>query len=80
MQSILLFLRQRRSALKWLFLGSAAASVIFDCFAPRHSTHFWGDTVNGFWALFAFVGCIGMIALFKGVYHVWLMKEPNYYD
>ena len=80
MLKILVYLRQRAAMLKWFFFGAAGAAVIFDCFAPRHGSHFWGDAINGFWALFAFFGCIAMIALFKGIYHLWLMKEPDYYD
>lgn len=80
MTRLLIYLRQRTTALKYIFFLGCAATVVFDCFAGRHHAHFWGDGIRGFWALFAFFGCLSMIALFKGIYHVWLMKEPEYYD
>lgn len=80
MASFLTRLRNHPIALKFLLLGSVAVAVVFDCFADRHQAHFWGDDLRGFWAVFAFVGCILMIALFKGIYHVFLMKDNNYYD
>ncbi len=80
MQRFLTYLRQHHSALKWVFLGAVAFSVVFDCFVERHHPHFWGDHIFGFWSMFAFAGCVLMIALFKGIYYAWLMKETNYYD
>lgn len=80
MLKFLTFLRRHPTVLKGMLLGSVMASVVFDCFAARHEAHFWGDHIRGFWAVFAFAGCISMIALFKGIYHVWLMKEPIHYD
>ncbi len=80
MHSLLTRLRNHPILLKFLLLGSVAASLVFDCFADRHGAHFWGDHIQGFWAAFAFAGCIFMIALFKGIYHVFLMKDINYYD
>ncbi|MEH0020411.1 MAG: hypothetical protein V6Z89_12195 [Desulfobacter sp.] len=80
MLRLLLFLRQHARTLKWTFWGIIAAVVVFDCFAPRHHPHFWGDYIRGFWSLFAFLGCVLMIVLFKGIYHVWLMKEHNTYE
>lgn len=75
-----MYFRKRPNLLKSLLLGSVAAAVIFDCFADRHGAHFWGDHIRGFWAVFAFAGCVSMIALFKGIYHVWLMKDIKHYD
>jgi len=80
MLRLLTLLRKHPKTLRWCLLGTVAAAVVFDCFAVRHHPHFWGDHIRGFWAVFAFVGCISMIALFKGVYHVWLMKDNTHYD
>ncbi len=80
MLRLLTFLRKYPLMLKWLLIGSVAGSVVFDCFAERHGAHFWGDHIRGFWSVFGFLGCILMIALFKGMYHVWLMKDTRYYD
>lgn len=80
MLRLLTLLRNHPTALKALLFGSAAGAVVFDCFADRHASHFWGDSIRGFWAVFAFAGCISMIVLFKGIYHLWLMKDTTYYD
>ena len=80
MLKLLTFLRNRPTMLRWLLLGSVAVAILFDVFARRHHPHFWGDHIRGFWAFFGFVGCIMMVALFKGIYHVWLMKDTTYYD
>ena len=80
MLNLLIFFRKRPESLRWFLLGMVAFAIAFDCFAHRHHPHFWGDHIRGFWALFAFTGCVGMIAIFKGIYHAWLMKERDYYD
>ena len=80
MLQLLTFLRKHPNTLRWCLWGAVAAAVVFDCFAPRHHPHFWGDYIRGFWAMFAFIGCIAMVALFKGIYHVFLNKETDYYD
>ena len=74
------YLRERSVVLKWVFFAYLAAAVVFDFFVERYHAHFWGDHIIGFWTIFAFFGCLGMIVVFKGLSHVWLMKDEDYYD
>ena len=44
------------------------------------AAHFFGDSIMGFWSVFGIFGCLGMIVVCKGLSHVWLEKEEDYYD
>ncbi len=66
--------------LKRLFFVFLALTVVFDFYAARHEPHFFGDSIIGFWSLFGVLGCLGMIVICKGLSHVWLEKEEDYYD
>jgi hypothetical protein len=74
------YLRDHSVVLKWVFFAYLAFTLVFDFFAERHQAHFWGDSVIGFWTLFGIFGCLGMIVVFKGLSHVWLVKGEDYYD
>lgn len=80
MVRLLTFLNERSRVLKWLFFVFLALTVVFDFFAERHSSHFFGDSIIGFWSVFGGLGCLAMIVLCKGLSHVWLEKEEDYYD
>lgn len=80
MAKIVSFLRDNSDTLKWIFFAYLAFAVVFDFFADRHHAHFWADYIIGFWAIFGLIGCLGMIVICKGISHVWLMKDEDYYD
>lgn len=80
MGKLIIFLRDHSGFLKWLFFAWLIFTIVFDFYAQRHAAHFWGDNVTGFWSIFGFFGCLAMIVICKGIYHVWLMKEEDYYD
>jgi uncharacterized membrane protein len=80
MVRILNYLNEHSRILKHLFFVFLAATIVFDFFAARHGEHFFGDSIFGFWSLFGGLGCLGMIVLCKGLSHVWLEKEEDYYD
>ena len=81
MGRVITFLRDNSRALKWLFFAFLLFTVVFDVFfVERHAPHFWGDSIRGFWSLFGVLGCMGMVAVFKGLYHVWLKQSEDYYD
>ena len=76
-------LREKANSLKWAFYTSLVISVLVDLFLPRHETNhevFWGDKIPGFWAIFAFTGCILFIKICKGAAHTFLGKSEDYYD
>jgi drug/metabolite transporter (DMT)-like permease len=80
MVRLLKYLNERSHILKYLFFVFLVATIVFDFFAERHSQHFFGDSILGFWSIFGALGCLGMIVLCKGLSHVWLEKEEDYYD
>ncbi len=76
----LTYLRERPVFLKWFLVSILAFSVVYDLFVDRHHAAFWGDHLVGFWAVFGFVGCLAMIVFCKGLSHVWLERDKDYYD
>ena len=80
MERVMTWLRDRAGLWKWVFFVYLAFAVGFDFLAGRHEPHFFGDTIIGFWSGVALVGCLGMIVICKGLSHVWLMKDEDYYD
>jgi hypothetical protein len=80
MVKFIIYLREHVAFLKVGFFGILIAILVFDFFVVRDDTYFWGDTITCFWALFAVFGSLFMSILCKGIYHVWLMRETNYYD
>ena len=77
---ILNYLNEHSLMLKRIFFVFLALFVVFDFSAARHAPHFFGDSIIGFWSLFGLIGCLGLIIVFKGLSHVWLEKEEDYYD
>ncbi len=77
---ILSYLQDHARVLKWVFFAFLVGILVFDFTIERHHAHFWGDKVIGFWALFTFFGCLGMIVFCKGLSHVWLAQPEDYYD
>jgi hypothetical protein len=80
MGKIIVSLQKNAPVLKWLFFCFLTFSIVFDFFADRHESHFWGDDIIGFWTLTGIFGCLAMIVVCKGLCHVWLMKSEDYYD
>jgi len=77
---ILNYLNKHSRMLKGIFFVFLALTVVYDFHAVRHKPHFFGDSIIGFWSLFGVLGCLGMIVICKGLSHVWLEKEEDYYD
>jgi len=76
----LTYLRERPAMLKWMLFAYLGFTLVFDFFADRSEIHFWGDHVIGFWSIFALVGILLMIVISKGLSHVWLERDTDYYD
>lgn len=74
------FLQKKSNYLKWMFFIFLAGTICLDFFVPRgHHGHFFGDSIIGFWSIFALIGCIVMIVVCKGIAHSFLMKKVDYY-
>jgi len=76
---IIEYLRGKAALLKnafFLFLGSL---VLLDILLPREHAHYFVDTIYAFWTLFSLVGCFVLIKISKGVAHLFLSKDEDYY-
>ncbi|TYT74875.1 hypothetical protein [Desulfobotulus mexicanus] len=80
MGRLMTWLRERTEWFKWIFFAFLGGALVYDFMAERHDPHFFGDTIIGFWSVFALFGCLGMIVICKGISHAWLMKQEDYYD
>ena len=54
------------------------ALIVVDFFIPAHG-HFPWEEVPGFFAVYGFIGCVGLIFIAKGLR--WLVRRrEDYYD
>jgi hypothetical protein len=77
--NILENLRRHSAALKKAFFLLLAALVVFDIFLSRKDAHFFVDAIYAYWTLFAVVGCFMLIKFSKGIAHLFLSKDEDYY-
>ena len=70
----------RRKAVKKIAYIALILIIVTDFFIPRHEIHFIGDGIPGFWSLFGFVACIMIILISKGIGHLGIMQDENYYN
>lgn len=74
------YLRDNLATLKKIIYGVMGLTVLADMLVPRSHPVFITDSIPGFWSAFGLVACILLIRFFKGLGHVWLMKDEDYYD
>ena len=67
--------------LKKVLIAYLVAVVIFDVVLPRDEVHahYWIDKVFAFWTAFSIVGCFLLIKIGKGIAHLFLSKDEDYY-
>ncbi len=53
--------------------------MVFDIFLSRKDAHYFVDAIWAYWTLFAVVGCFVLIKFAKGVAHMFLSKDEDYY-
>ena len=73
------YLRRNSALLKiafFLFLGTL---VLLDILLPREHAHYFVDSVYAFWTLFTLAGCFVLIKFSKGIAHLFLSKDEDYY-
>lgn len=76
---IIEYLRGKSAALRIAFFGFLGALVLFDILIPRGDVHYFVDKIYAFWTFFALVGCYLLIKISKGVAHLLLSKDEDYY-
>ena len=77
--NILETLRKNGAALKKAFFLLLVALVVFDIFLSRKDAHTFVDAIWAYWTLFTIVGCFVLIKFAKGVAHMFLSKDEDYY-
>lgn len=77
--NILEHLRKRVSLLRNLFFLFLALLVLFDVFLPRDQAHYFLDRICAYWTFFGIGGCFLLIKFSKGIAHLFLSKDEDYY-
>ena len=73
-------LRKNLKTLKTVMIVYLALLIVFDVFVSREHAHFLIDKIYAWWAMFGAVGCFLLVKFSKGVAHMFLGKDENFYD
>jgi len=76
---IIEYLKRHTSTLKITFFICLGILVLFDVFLPREHAHYFVDKIYAFWTFFALAGCFLLIRISKGIAHLFLAKDEDYY-
>ena len=73
------YIKKNATRLKTIFFIGLGLLVVFDIFLPREHAHYFVDKIYAFWTLFSLVGCLLLIKISKGIAHLFLGKDEDYY-
>ncbi len=73
------YLRRNSPLLKKGFYVLLGIIVVLDIFSPREEAHYFVDKIYAFWTFFTLVGCFLLIKISKGIAHLFLAKDEDYY-
>ena len=73
-------LRDNLKLLRNVMIAYLAVLVILDFFISREHAHYLIDKIYSYWALFGIVGCFVLIKFSKGIAHLFLAKDEDYYE
>lgn len=76
---IIEYLRGKAAQLKVAFFLFLGALVVLDLFLPREDAHYFVDKIYAYWTFFALAGCFLLIKISKGIAHLFLGKDEDYY-
>jgi len=74
-------LRQNMKKLKAALIVYLAVLALFDVIlrlTVKHG-HYWIDTFPAYWTIFGGVGCFILAKVAKGIAHLFLSKDEDYY-
>ncbi len=77
---IIEFLRGNLKILKTVMIVYLAILVVFDVFLSREHAHYLIDKIYAYWSIFGIVGCFVLIKFSKGIAHLFLAKNEDFYD
>ncbi|QGM22121.1 hypothetical protein GJ672_07520 [Spiribacter sp. 2438] len=70
---------RRARLLRWLMLALMAIVVLIDVLVPAAYTRFPWDGIPGFTAVYAFIGALVLIGLYKAIGFGLVYRSPDYY-
>jgi hypothetical protein len=73
-------LRENLKTLKIVMIVYLAVLVVFDVFLSREDAHYIIDKIYAYWAIFGTVGCFLLIKFSKGIAHMFISKNEDYYE
>jgi len=76
---IIEYLRAKTGPLRIAFFVFLGALVLLDILLPREDAHYVVDKIWAFWTFFALAGCFLLIKICKGIAHLFLSKDEDYY-
>lgn len=73
------FLKRNMKGLVRVLIVYLIVLVVFDVTLSRHDAHYFVDKVYAFWTLFGIVGCFLLIKVAKGIAHLFLAQDEDFY-
>jgi len=73
-------LRSNLKTLKRVMIVFLAVLVVFDLLLSREDAHFLIDKIYAYWAIFGTIGCFVLIKFSKGIAHMFLGKDEDFYE
>jgi len=81
--NVLKYIESMRSNLKTLkkvLIAYLVVLIIFDVVIHiGHHGHYFLDNIPGYWTLFGVIGCFLLIKVGKGIAHLFLSKNEDFY-
>ena len=70
---------RRARLLRWIMIGLMGLVVLIDILKPAHYSRFPWDGIPGFSAVYAFLGALALIGLYKAIGYGLVYRRPDYY-
>jgi hypothetical protein len=76
------YLRTNIKPLKNILIGFLVVLILFDLVIPRdeHHSHYFVDWIRTYWTIFGIAGCFILIKVGKGIAHLFLSKDEDFYE
>jgi len=73
-------LRNNIKALRSVLIAYLVILVVFDVIIHiGHHGHYSIANIPGYWTIFGFIGCFLLIKVGKGIAHLFLSKDEDFY-
>ena len=70
---------RRGRLLRWIMIGLMVLVVVIDVLKPASYSRFPWDSIPGFTAVYAFLGALALIGLYKAIGYGLVYRAPDYY-